>query len=142
MNKCWRGSAASGGDNLIVSPLYCGDAATGWTATNTLTSTPLTLPRQQQSRRPRPIPAAVLAEKGAPRNPHGPASAAGNMAAAHVRAGLPNFQILEFSFGETGWRAELIDPPEEVPGGYLTISGHPGLRIELNENTVRKYAAD
>ena len=72
--------------------------------------------------------------------PHGPASPVGNMAAAHVCAGLPNFQILEFSFGETDWRAELIDPPEQLPGGYLAVSGRPGLGIELNEKTARKHA--
>ena len=84
---------------------------------------------------------AALAEGfGLPVSPHGPASPVGNVAAAHVCAGLPNFQILEFSFGETEWRAELIDPPEEVRGGYLTVSGRPGLGIELNERTVRKYA--
>ena len=72
--------------------------------------------------------------------PHGPASPVGNMAAAHVCAGLPNFQILEFSFGETDWRAELIDPPEQLPGGYLGVSSQPGLGIELNEKTARKHA--
>ena len=85
---------------------------------------------------------AALAEgSGLPASPHGPASPVGNMAAAHVCAGLPNFQILEFSFGETAWRAELVDPPEEVLGGYLKVSGRPGLGIELNEKTALKYAA-
>ena len=83
----------------------------------------------------------VLAEEGATRNPRGPASPVGNMAAAHACAGLANFQILEFSFGETGWRAELIEPPEEVSSSYLTVCGYSGLGIELNEKTVRKYAA-
>ncbi len=45
-------------------------------------------------------------------SPHGPASPVGNMAAAHVCATMPNFQILELSYGEVPWRAELIDPPE------------------------------
>ena len=76
-----------------------------------------------------------------PVSPHGPASPVGNMAAAHVCAGLPNFQILEFSFGETDWRAELIDPPEEVLGGYMTVSDRPGFGIELNQKTAHKYAA-
>ncbi len=35
-----------------------------------------------------------------PVSPHGPASPVGNLAAAHVCAGMPNFQILEFSYGE------------------------------------------
>jgi len=86
---------------------------------------------------------AALAEGfGLPVAPHGPASPVGNVAAAHVCAGLPNFQILEFSFGETDWRAELIDPPEEVLGGYMRVAGRPGLGIELNEKTARRYAVD
>jgi len=86
---------------------------------------------------------AALAEGfGLPVAPHGPASPVGNVAAAHVCAGLPNFQILEFSFGETDWRAELIDPPEEVLGGYMRVGGRPGLGIELNEKTARRYAVD
>jgi galactonate dehydratase len=32
--------------------------------------------------------------------PHGPASPVGNVVAAHVCATLPNFDILEFSYGE------------------------------------------
>ena len=86
---------------------------------------------------------AALAEGfGLPVAPHGPASPVGNVAAAHVCAGLPNFQILEFSFGETDWRAELIDPPEEVLGGYMRVADRPGLGIELNEKTARRYAVD
>ena len=61
---------------------------------------------------------AVLAEAaGQLVSPHGPASPVGNVAAAHVSASLPNFHILEFSFGEVPWRAELIDPPEQLPAG-------------------------
>ena len=73
--------------------------------------------------------------------PHGPASPVGNMAAAHVCAGLPNFLILEFSHGETPWRAELVDPPEVVEKGYLTLPDRPGLGYEVNEAVARKYAA-
>jgi galactonate dehydratase len=71
--------------------------------------------------------------------PHGPASAVGNLAAAHVCAGLPNFQILEFAYGEVPWRAELVDPPEELVNGYLTLSQRPGLGITLNEKTIARY---
>ncbi len=71
--------------------------------------------------------------------PHGPASPVGNVAAAHVCAGLPNFLILEFSFGEVPWRAELIDPPEVMDKGYLSLSSRAGLGIRLNEKTLAKY---
>jgi galactonate dehydratase len=64
--------------------------------------------------------------------PHGPASPVGNVVASHVCATLPNFHILEFSYGEVPWRAEVIDPPESVlKGGYLALTGRPGYGIEL-----------
>jgi galactonate dehydratase len=73
-------------------------------------------------------------------SPHGPASPIGNAAAAHVVATIPNFNILEFSFGEVPWRAELTDPPEQVDKGALTLSGRPGLGLALNEKIAARYA--
>jgi galactonate dehydratase len=70
--------------------------------------------------------------------PHGPASPVGNMAAAHVCAGLPNFEILEFAFGEVPWRAELVDPPEQLAKGRLTVPARPGFGIALNESEIRR----
>jgi galactonate dehydratase len=71
--------------------------------------------------------------------PHGPASPVGNIASAHVCAGMPNFLILEYSYGEVPWRAELIDPPEEIEKGLLQLPSRPGLGIRLNEKTAAKY---
>jgi galactonate dehydratase len=72
-------------------------------------------------------------------SPHGPASPVGNVAAAHVCATMPNFQILELSYGEVPWRAELIDPPESLEKGYLNLSAQPGFGITLNPKTISKY---
>ena len=84
---------------------------------------------------------ATLAEgAGLIASPHGPASPVGNVTAAHVIATIPNFNILEFSYGEVPWRAELIDPPEEVHKSALPLSDRPGLGIQLNEKTAAKYA--
>jgi len=84
---------------------------------------------------------AALAEgAGLITSPHGPASPIGNLLAAHVIATIPNFNILEFSFGEVPWRAELIHPPEQVTDSALVLSKRPGLGIQLNEKTVAKYA--
>src|SRR5258707_14564381 len=74
-------------------------------------------------------------------SPYGPASPIGNMAAAHVCATMPNFQILEFSYGEVPWRAELIDPPEALEKGCINLSRRPGLGIGLNEKILAKYRA-
>ena len=73
--------------------------------------------------------------------PHGPASPVGNMSAAHVCLGMPNFLILEYAHGEVPWRFELVDPPEAMEKGYLTVSDQPGLGYDVNEAVAKKYAA-
>ncbi len=84
---------------------------------------------------------AALAEgAGLIASPHGPASPVGNVTAAHVIATIPNFNILEFSYGEVPWRAELVDPPEQIVDSALVLSKRPGLGIKLNEKTAAKYA--
>jgi galactonate dehydratase len=84
---------------------------------------------------------AALAEGAGLRvSPHGPASPVGNVAAAHVSATLPNFLILEFSYGEVPWRAELIDPPEVIVNSGIPLSNRPGFGITLNEKTAARYA--
>lgn len=72
--------------------------------------------------------------------PHGPASPVGNVTAAHVMATTPNFNILEFSYGEVPWRAELIHPAEEISNGALVLSTRPGLGVTINEKIAVKYA--
>lgn len=71
--------------------------------------------------------------------PHGPASPIGNVAAAHVCAGMSNFLILELSYGEVPWRAELIDPPEQIEKGFLGLTTRPGFGIRLSEKTTARY---
>ena len=71
--------------------------------------------------------------------PHGPASPVGNLAAAHICATVPNALILEYSFGETDWRAELVDPPEKIVNGILTLYRRPGLGVTLNEKMIAKH---
>ncbi len=73
-------------------------------------------------------------------SPHGPASPVGNLSAAHVSATQANFLILEYSFGDAPWRAELLDPPEPLAGGVLTLSGRPGLGHSLNEKVAASRA--
>jgi galactonate dehydratase len=84
--------------------------------------------------------AAIAEGAGLLTSPHGPASPIGNVSAAHVIATVPNFNILEFSYGEVPWRADLIHPPEEVSNGALVLSDRPGLGITLNEKVAAQYA--
>ena len=84
----------------------------------------------------------ALAEAvGAPVAPHGPASPVGNIVACHCCASIPTFHILEFGFGEVPWRPELIEPAENLVKGRITLSGRPGLGIQLNERVVKKYGS-
>jgi galactonate dehydratase len=84
---------------------------------------------------------AGLAEgAGLPVSPHGPASPVGNIAAAHVMASVPNFNILEFSFGEVPWRADLLVPPERIDKGALPLSDRPGFGVALNDKVAASHA--
>lgn len=84
---------------------------------------------------------AALAEgAGLLVSPHGPASPVGNVAAAQVAATIPNFNILELSYGEVPWRAEVISPPEIIQNSSLALRREPGFGISLNEKTAAKYA--
>lgn len=83
---------------------------------------------------------AMVDAAGLKVSPHGPAGPVGNAVAAQVCATMPNFLILEFSYGEVPWRAELIDPPEDARGRLL-VSARPGLGIRLNEKTAARYRA-
>jgi galactonate dehydratase len=71
-------------------------------------------------------------------SPHGPASPVGNMAAAQVLVTIPNPSVLECSHGDAPWRAEMVDPPEPMVNGILTVSERPGLGYKLNENLMRE----
>lgn len=84
--------------------------------------------------------AAIAEGAGQVTSPHGPASPVGNVAAAHVVATIPNFEIFEFSYGEVPWRAEVIDPPERIENSAMVLTDRPGFGITLNEKTAAKHA--
>jgi galactonate dehydratase len=65
----------------------------------------------------------------APHNLSGPISTA---ASVHLAATLPNFLILEYCWGATPWRAELVDGAEVVAGGHIPLPARPGLGVGLN----------
>lgn len=69
----------------------------------------------------------------APHNPAGPVATA---ASAQVVSTLTNFLILEYAWGEVEWRANLLDPPENIVGGFLVLSDRPGLGHQLNDTVL------
>ncbi|MEO8452304.1 MAG: mandelate racemase/muconate lactonizing enzyme family protein [Gemmatimonadota bacterium] len=72
----------------------------------------------------------------APHNPSGPVSTA---ASVQVSAVIENFQLLEFQWGESPWRHELVVPSEHFVNGAIQVPSRPGLGIALNEPLVRRY---
>lgn len=84
--------------------------------------------------------AALAQAAGLRVSPHGPASPIGNLAAAHVAATLPNFDILEHAFGEVPWRDELLAGGEAIEGGVLRFSSQAGLGASLNERLLGRLS--
>ena len=80
--------------------------------------------------------AAMHGVEFAPHNPSGPVA---GMHSGHVCAAAGSFRILEFAWGEVPWRAELLDPPEQIEDGFLIVSDRPGLGHTLNAKTMRRY---
>lgn len=72
----------------------------------------------------------------APHNPSGPVSTA---ASVQVCAVLRNFRLLEFQWGESAWRHDVVDPPERFERGSIRVPDRPGLGIDLNEKIVRAH---
>ncbi len=73
----------------------------------------------------------------APHNPSGPLA---TVASGHVAACVAGFRILEYAWGEVTWRAELLDPPEDIRRGHLFLSDRLGLGHRLNPNLVTQHA--
>jgi galactonate dehydratase len=85
--------------------------------------------------------AAIAEGAGLQVSPHGPASPVGHAVGVHLCATIPNLHSLEYSFGETSWREQLVTPPEKLENGYTRVPDRPGWGLELNMETVREQAA-
>lgn len=71
-----------------------------------------------------------------PHNPSGPISTAASVA---LCAALPNFDILEYQWGEQDWRGSLIDPAETFTNGNIAVSDLPGFGIQLNQRVLEQH---
>ncbi|HRJ30085.1 MAG TPA: mandelate racemase/muconate lactonizing enzyme family protein [Cyclobacteriaceae bacterium] len=77
--------------------------------------------------------------------PHMVASYLGAMAAAHVCASVPNFMILEWQIyyhTDPMWK-EIVtfEGTEFVDKGFIKVSDKPGIGVDMNEEGLKKYAA-
>lgn len=86
--------------------------------------------------------ADMAAARGVPTSPHGPFGPVAIAAGVQTMAAHPLFLILEFGWGETDWRSELILPPERIEQGRISLTDAPGLGVELNPETVQAHRVE
>lgn len=72
----------------------------------------------------------------APHNPLGPVA---NAAALHFALSTPNFLIQEDMLTDVPWRWEVVQSSLATEDGYWLKTGTPGLGIEVDEVTAKKY---
>lgn len=63
-------------------------------------------------------------------------------ACLHLIAAIPNSEFLEFSVTESTLRRELLTKPFQVVQGRVAVPTLPGLGVEINPDTMKKYAVD
>jgi galactonate dehydratase len=69
-------------------------------------------------------------------NPLGPITTAASL---HIAAAVPNFEILEYAYGEVPWRGEILSPEEKIFDASLPVPNGPGLGVDLSEK-ARQFA--
>lgn len=84
---------------------------------------------------------ALHGVKLAPHCPRGPIATA---VGVHCAFSVPNFLVLEYptDLGGVTWRQDLIESPEVIDAGHMTLPTGPGLGVELKESELRKHRAD
>ena len=71
-----------------------------------------------------------------PHNMSGPVSTA---ASVHLAVTCPNFLILEYCWGVTPWRSELVDGTEAIVDGHIPLPTAPGLGVRLNRDVLNAH---
>jgi L-alanine-DL-glutamate epimerase-like enolase superfamily enzyme len=75
--------------------------------------------------------------------PHSFSSAIALMSNLHFSASIPNSMFQEFDRNYNPLREELLTEPVGInKDGYIDLPDKPGLGVELNESTVKKYRVD
>ena len=80
--------------------------------------------------------AETFGVKVSPHNPSGPISTAASVA---LCAAIPNFDILEYQWGEQPWRSSLVVPTEQFTNGTIMVSTEPGYGISLNQQVLEEH---
>ena len=79
-----------------------------------------------------------LANRGIQISCHSPFGPLQNLVSAHAHAATPNPHALEHAVWENDWRADLLDPPEQVQRGRLIFPGGVGSGASINWNTLER----
>lgn len=69
-------------------------------------------------------------------SPHNPCGPVATAAALAVCGAAPNVESLELQWGEVDWRSDLLEPPELIVDGRMSIPDRPGFGIDLDESAV------
>ena len=85
---------------------------------------------------------AAVAEHGVSVVPHSWSSAINTAAALHAMACMPNAHVFELKPNPSPMQHELVAVPFEQRDGRIAVPDAPGLGIEVDEGTVRRYAFD
>ena len=83
--------------------------------------------------------AAVAEANGVKVSPHNPSGPVSTAASAALCAALPNFEILEYQWGEQPWRSNLVVPNERFVNGAINISDSPGFGIAFDERVLAEH---
>ena len=75
-------------------------------------------------------------ESGAQPSLHNPSGPVSQLGSTQVTATIPEGLPLEYAFGESEWRSDLIDPPERIEGGRFWLPGGYGLGSGLNQQFI------
>jgi galactonate dehydratase len=75
----------------------------------------------------------VVSERGLPVTLHNPAGPVATAASLHATTLIPVPTVLEFAYGETSWRPVVLDPPERVSEGRLSLPAAPGIGADMAE---------
>ena len=77
--------------------------------------------------------AVAIGKDDSPHNPFAPISL---VASAHASAAVEGAIFLEHAIDEVDWRAEIIEPAENVKNGHLGVANMPGIGCMLNSELM------
>ncbi len=77
-----------------------------------------------------------------PFSPHNICGPTGTVAASHVCAAVPNFQVLEFHHLDNDLWSNLTVGEDLIRGGHLAVPTGPGLGVTLDEGIAREASVE